>query len=169
MSSRLPLLFSVALAGCSGWSLGPPARALPLAGGDVPPAQARICVLRSSAEAGGVTFPVRDNGVLVGATRGGTRFCYLAEPGEHHVVTEADSSETQSIIVEAGRSYYLQQEIDAVMGAVKCHTHWVEADQAQQLAAQSEEQVLLGVPTSEKLPGQPAFAPSHPATAVGSN
>jgi len=131
--------------------------------------QARICVLRSSTEAGGLTFPVRDNGVLVGATRGATYFCYLAGAGEHRIVTEADSNEAQSVIVEAGRSYYLQQEVDAVMGAVKCRTHWVEADQAQQLAAQSNEQVIVGVPASEKLPGQPAFAPSRPATAVGSN
>jgi len=169
MSSRVLLLLCFGLGGCSSWSLAPPVRALPVVGGDVPASQVRICVLRSSTEAGGLTFPVRDNGVLVGATRGGTRFCYLAEPGEHHIVTEADSSETQLILVEAGRSYYLQQEIDAVMGAVKCHTHWIEADQAQQLATQSEEQVLVGVPASEKLPGQPAFAPSHPATAVGSN
>lgn len=160
---------ALVLAGCSGWSLAPSRNALPVTGGEISPKQARICVLRPSVEAGGLTFPVRDNGVLVGATRGATYFCYLGEPGEHRIVTEADSSEAQTLIIEAGRSYYLQQEIDAVMGAVKCHTHWVEADQAQQAAAQSNEQVLVGVPDGEKLPGDPAFAPLRPATAVGSN
>lgn len=156
------------LPACSAWTLEKRESSLPLTGA-VPDQRARICVLRPSVEAPGVTFPVRDNGTLVGATRGGTRFCYLAEPGEHHVVSEADTTDTQTMVVEAGRSYYLRQDVDAVLGAVKCRTIWIDPDQAEKIADQAADQVLVAVPSSEVLPGQPAYAPLKPKTAVGSN
>lgn len=68
--------------------------------------------MRTSVLAAAVTFPTRDNGVLVGATRGPTHFCYLAEPGEHVVTIGADATETATITAEAGRTYVLEQEVD---------------------------------------------------------
>lgn len=158
----------VAVTGCTAWSLEKREGSLPLVGA-VPEGRARVCIIRPGAEAGGVTFAVRDNGTLVGATRGGTRFCYLAEPGEHHVVSDADTADTQTMIFEAGRSYYLRQDVDSVLGAVKCRTLWLDPDQATKLADQSSDEVLVAVPGGEQLPGQPAYAPLKPKAAIGSN
>jgi hypothetical protein len=41
-----------------------------------------VCVFRSSPFARLVTFAIHDNSQLVGATRGDSYFCYLAEPGD---------------------------------------------------------------------------------------
>jgi hypothetical protein len=166
---RLPLFLVLLLTACSAWTLEKREGTVALTGADLPAQRARVCILRPTNEAAGVTFPVRDNGTLVGATRGGTRFCYLAEPGEHHIVSEADTADTQTQILEAGRSYYLRQDVDAVLGAVKCRTIWLEEDQAQKLADQATEQVLVGAPSGEQLPGTPAYAPLKPRAAIGSN
>ncbi len=157
------------LPACSAWTLEKREGTLALTGAELPAQRARVCVLRPTSEAAGVTFPVRDNGTLVGATRGNTRFCYLAEPGEHHIVSEADTADTQTQILEAGRSYYLRQDVDAVLGAVKCRTIWIEEDQAVKLADQTAEQVLVGAPSGEQLPGTTAYAPLKPRSAIGSN
>lgn len=165
---RLLLFALVVSGGCSSWTLESRVSAVSLTSA-VPDARARVCVLRPSQDAAGVTFPVRDNGTLVGATQGGTRFCYLAEPGEHQIVSEADAPEPQTRVLEAGKSYYLRQDVDAVMGAVRCRTSWLDADQVTKAADQSRESVLVGAPGGETLPGQVPYAPLHPKSAVGSN
>ena len=73
---------------------------------------------RTSAIAGAVTFPVRDNGVVVGATRGPGHFCYLSDPGRHEIHIEADEVETASLDAAPGVRYYLLQEVENILGYV---------------------------------------------------
>jgi len=88
--ARLALL-SVMLAGCS------PLRVVK---SDAPPFDARegpplgaveICVVRPHSLGFATTLPVRDGGVLVGATRGPSYFCYRAAPGRHRLVSGGGS------------------------------------------------------------------------------
>ncbi len=118
--------------------------------------------MRTSVLASAVTFPTRDNGVLVGATRGPTHFCYLAEPGEHEISIEADEVERAKLTVEAGKSYFLKQEVDNIFGYVKCRAVWLAETEAKDLFDASTYEVLVGVPGSETLPPNPPHAPSKP-------
>jgi hypothetical protein len=126
-----------------------------------PETMAKVCVVRTSVLAQAVTFPTRDNGVLVGATRGPTHFCYLAEPGAHEISVEADSVETAKLQAEAGKSYVLKEEVDNIFGYVKCRAVWVDPAAAEDLFQSSYYEVLTGVPGTEALPGSPPVAPAR--------
>jgi hypothetical protein len=172
MTTRRLVLGLLALsAACTSYKLTEPDRALPAMGADFPQSAARVCVVRTSVLAGAVTFPTRDNGVLVGATRGPTHFCYLAEPGHHDIAIEADEAEHAKLDAVAGRSYYLKQEVDNVLGYVKCRGVWVDEAEAKGLLEASTYEVLSGVPGSDTLPPNPPFAPAQkgPASALSAS
>src|SRR5215813_9520930 len=91
--NRLFLVTVLALSApaCASWKLSEPDTVAVHPFLPHPAHVAKVCVIRTSALEHGVTFVSRDNGVLVGATRGPTYFCYYAEPGEHDLSIEADS------------------------------------------------------------------------------
>lgn len=162
IATRLALLAALALAGCSSYRLSEPlSPASPFQ--DPPRDRAQICVFRTSVLAQAVTFPVRDNGVLVGATRGPSHFCYLAEPGRHAIIVEADEPEHAQIEARPGGRYYLAQEVDNLFGWVKCRAAWVTEEVARDLAERSAYQVLSGVPGNERLPSEVPHAPAATA------
>jgi hypothetical protein len=152
-------------AGCAGYQLTEPERAFPAMGSEFPRTVARVCVVRTSFLARFMIFPVRDDGVLVGATRGSTHFCYLAEPGHHEIAIEADEAEHAELDAVAGRSYYLKQEVDNVFGHVTCRAKWIEPTEARALLDASTYEVLAGVPGSEAVPRDPPVAPAQKAAA----
>ena len=117
-------------------------------------------MIRTAVVAIAVTFPTRDNGTLVGATSGPTYFCYFAEPGEHVIVSEADEKETARLSAEAGKTYFLKQEVDFYFGYVKCRAVWVTQTEAASLFRSSYPGVLVGVPGSERLPPTLPYAPA---------
>ncbi|MEZ4301017.1 MAG: hypothetical protein R3B70_39140 [Polyangiaceae bacterium] len=127
---------------------------------------ATVCVVRTSVLALAVSFPVRDNGALVGATRGPTHFCYYAEPGEHEITIEADSDETARLIAEPEGRYFLKLEVDNIAGWVRARSVWITEDLAREDFDSSVYQVLAGVPGTEKLPGEAPVAPAKPVPAV---
>jgi hypothetical protein len=71
----------------------------------------QICILRPHSIGLLLTAPVRDNGLLVGATRGPSYFCYLAHPGAHRVSSKTDSERTVDVAVRPGETHYLEQQI----------------------------------------------------------
>ena len=86
MARARPALLALTLLGCS------PLRVVV---SDAPPFDARsdpplgaveICVVRPHSLGFATTLAVRDGGVLVGATRGPSYFCYRAAPGVHRLV-----------------------------------------------------------------------------------
>ena len=151
------------IAGCTSWKLSDPQPASVMPTGPVPPGLARVCVVRTAILALAVPFPTHDNGVLVGATRGQSFFCYLAQPGAHDIAIEADETEHASLDAQAGRAYVLKEEVDNIFGWVKCRAVWVRPDDAPDLLASAEHLVLVGVPGSEKLPGDRPYAPARTA------
>lgn len=158
MPRILLLMACLALAGCTSWKLGAPSATALRPDSPHPPSLAKVCVIRTAVVAIAVTFPTRDNGALVGATSGPTYFCYLAEPGEHEIVIEADEIESARLVAEAGKSYFLKQEVDFLFGYVKCRAVWVIEDEARGLVRASYPGVLVGVPGSETLPTDPPYA-----------
>lgn len=156
------ILASLAAAGCTNWKFSEPEH--PQGPFDAfPPDRAQICVFRQSFLAQAVTFPVHDNGVLVGATRGRSHFCYLAAPGRHVLAIKADKVARAEIIAEPGGRYYLEQEVDNIFGHVTCRPVWVAKSVAAELVEASTYRVLVGVPGNERLPGEVPFAPAEGA------
>jgi hypothetical protein len=157
------LLASVLLAGCSGYSLVKPdpppvdARAWP------PPGWAQVCVLRPHWIAAGVTLTVHDDGVLMGATRGPSYFCYYAEPGPHQISSEeADAGAIEGahelrVTLEQGRRYFLHQRIHPLGHFLE----WVDEQLGERMAARCGYRVLARAPAGEPLPPQPPVAPAQ--------
>jgi hypothetical protein len=112
---RVILSLSLALcgsaAGCSHYRIvtadPPPLDALAAP----PDGLGQICVLRPHSIGALLTGPVRDNGLLVGATRGPSYFCYLAHPGPHRVTSRTDYDRTVAVGVQPGETVFLQQQV----------------------------------------------------------
>jgi hypothetical protein len=153
---RPPILaFSVLLllGGCYSYGLRKP-EAPPVDAFGPVQANGQICVLRPHWLASAVTAAVHDNGQLVGATRGPTYFCYLAQPGHHVITSKADSLEQATLEVEAGQRYYLHQIVDNIVGFVRTRLAWVTESEAQELVPKCGYRVLVSVPGNERLPSE---------------
>ncbi len=113
---------------------------------------ASVCVIRSSPIARDVTFLVRDNNVLVGATRGPTFFCYRAQPGRHRIVITSDDGEQRFDVTLAPlHGYYLDQGLSYRFGFVLPRGVWVDEATAIRLARSSQHRILLGAPARDTL------------------
>src|SRR5690349_9888098 len=82
--------------------------------GAVPTGVARVCVIRPERAFSHVTMEVRDNGRLVGATRGPTFFCWLAAPGEHQITSIDDDTGPTLLDARADARYWLHQEVSSL-------------------------------------------------------
>lgn len=140
------------LAGCSSWTLSQPPAQVLRPETETPARIAKICVVRTSILASAVTFPTHDNAVLVGATQGPTFFCYYAEPGVHEIAIEADETEKTTIRAEPGKTYFLKQEVENILGYVKCRAVWLDEPAGRSALRESTHRVLTAVPASETVP-----------------
>jgi hypothetical protein len=146
-------LLAVLAAGCSGYALRKPI-VLPLEPfGGVASDLAQICVMRPHWVAWAVTAVVRDNGELVGATRGDTYFCYMVEPGRHSIVSATeDGSDEAMLEAHAGVRYYLHQRIENYIAVVRTRLSWVDETEARRLVAKCGYREIAGVPGKESIP-----------------
>ena len=151
------LLAALAFAsGCYSYSLrtvSPPP--LPAAA----PGEGQICVLRPHVQAFAVTAVVHDNGVLVGATRGPSWFCWRALPGHHVILSDADAVDEATLEVAPGGRYYLHQRVRNLFGFVRTKLAWVDEVEAERMMRRARYRVLSSVPGDEQLPtGEPVPA-----------
>ncbi len=124
---------------------------------------AKVCVVRGGdLPAPFFTTVVYDNAKLVGATKDGTYFCYLAEPGRHTIVSDgAYGSRTAVLTAQAGRQYYLKQAW--LFPGFRGHAlSWIDASTAQTEIAADEYAMLTEVPGDKALPDARPFAPAAP-------
>lgn len=103
----------------------------------------RVCVLRPERASGGVAMPIRDNGRVVGVTRGATFACWLALPGLHQITSIDDDTGPTILEARAGEHYFLHQEIAALDGTLHAHLDWVDDKTADSLLARCEARVHL--------------------------
>ena len=123
---------------------------------DASPNLATICVIRSSPMARLVTFAIHDNAQLVGATRGDSYFCYLAEPGTHTIVSDtADSTDSPgalTLTVAAAGRYWVLQDHHNHFGSIESELGALADPAAVALAARCEYKRLDRVHAGERLP-----------------
>jgi hypothetical protein len=128
--------------------------------GPVPSGSAQVCVVRPDRVAAHVSMPVRDNGRLVGATRGLTFFCYLARAGEHQITSVDDDTGPTLLRAIPGTRYWLHQEVTELAGAIHAHLDWVEEHDALDLLDACESRVHVAVPGHEDETSAQPIAPA---------
>jgi hypothetical protein len=129
--------------------------------GAVPSVAARVCVLRPASIAAGVTMELRDNGRLVGATRGSTFVCWLAAPGDHQITSIDDDTGPSFLQARAGQQYWLHQEVTTLGGDLHAHLDWVDDATANELLDSCNQRVLVGIPGHEERTDALAVAPKR--------
>jgi len=152
-----------ALAGCSSYNTAPPLTPVVTPDSPIPPDVARVCVVRTSPLGMAMAFPTKDNGVLVGATKGPTYFCYYAAAGAHRITMIADNVTAAVLTAEAGHTYILHQQLDFLFGVLRVRPVWVRTDRARELFEHSSYEVLTTVPGMEKLPDDGVVVAANPS------
>lgn len=142
----------VLLIGCGGYSFVEP-KTPPIQPFALPPSDlAQVCVVRPHIIAGAVTFAVRDNGRLVGATRGASYFCYFAMPGSHRITSHGDDVEEANVVVLPGNRYYVHQRVKNTMGWVTSPLEWVPETEARAMIRKCDYRVVTEVPGDDVRP-----------------
>jgi len=96
------------LAGCSS-ARGREAKVIEIEPfGPIPDGTAQICVVRPKDVGGLLTTRFLDNGILVGATRGPSFFCYFGAPGQHRITPEGTDESIATFEVRACQRYFLR-------------------------------------------------------------
>jgi hypothetical protein len=128
--------------------------------GPVPAGSAQVCVMRPAQIAADISMPVRDNGRLVGATRGTTFFCYLAATGDHQITSADDDTGPTFLRAQTGARYWIHQDVVELAGALHAHLDWVEEGTAIELLDACETRVKVAVPGHD---GETSAQPIAPA------
>lgn len=134
MRAHVPALFLLACA-CS----RPAAEPAP------PRGSAQVCVLRPESLAADTTMEVRDKGRVVGATRGGTYFRYLAAPGEHQITSVDDDTGPTFLRATEGSRYWIHQEVTTLGADLHAHLDFVDEPTAQAMLERIDVRVLVAV------------------------
>lgn len=129
--------------------------------GPVPAGAAQVCVLRPAPMAAQVSMPVRDNGRLVGATRGATYFCYLAATGEHQITSTDDDTGPTFLRAQTGARYWLHQDVVELAGDVHAHLDWLEEATAIEMLDACESRVRVAVPGHDDETAAQPIAPAR--------
>ncbi|MDF2693880.1 MAG: hypothetical protein K0S65_2263 [Labilithrix sp.] len=88
---------------------------------------------------------IHDNRRLVGATRGNTFACWLAAPGEHQIRSMDDTGPTY-LHADAGRQYWLHQDVVLLEDELHAHLDWIDEVTAADLLGACPQRVMLSVP-----------------------
>lgn len=150
---------------CSSYTLAAPERPVlhPFAPIPASAGMARVCAVRTNKYfAHAVTFPTWDNDVLVGATKGGTYFCYGAEPGNHTIRIKADGDTRVALVAEAGKSYYLLEDAPFNLVHLTPKGRWLDDAEAREAIAEARYEIVVGAPKSEVLPPPPIVVKAIP-------
>ena len=119
--------------------------ARPPAEPSVPTGSAQVCVLRPDSFSGDVTMEVRDNGRIVGATRGSSYFCYLAAPGEHQITSIDDDTGPTLLRASEGARYWIHQEVATLGGDLHAHLDFVDEPTAHAMLDRIDTKVLVAL------------------------
>ncbi len=122
---------------------------------------ARVCVLRPDSLAASATMAVRDNGRLVGATRGASYVCWLAAPGEHQITSIDDDTGPTLLHARPDARYWIHQEVSALAGDLHAHLDFVDEPTALEMLERIDTRVLLSVRGHEDEDDAMAIVPAR--------
>ena len=90
---------------------------------EAPADEALIYILRPTIIGYKINSKLAVDGVWMGVNRGRTYFYLTLDPGEHYFCSEAENQSYLPLSVEAGKTYFLQQKVEA--GVWKARTNLV--------------------------------------------
>lgn len=104
---------------------------------DAPPDKALIYVVRPTMSGNKIQTKLAVDGQFKGVNRGNNYFFFTLVPGEHYFCSQAENRSVLSMKVEAGKTYYLQQQIK--MGVMKARNKVVvlSAEEGQKALAKT--------------------------------
>jgi len=148
------VLFAGLVSGCSAVSQAPKEAGEQARNMTPPEGKALVYIVRPAAVGMAIGMPVTCDGVDVGKT-GGRRFLYaVLDPGSHVFVSRAENKSELPIVLEAGKTYYLEQKV--TMGLLKARNKLVRIEDAE------GREKLLKCSLSSETAAEPA--PVVPAT-----
>jgi hypothetical protein len=92
----------------------------------VTPTKANIYVYRNETFGAAIKLPVALNGKLVGDTASKTYMRLEVPPGEHTLLSKAENDATLSVKAEAGKNYFVWQEVKMGMFAARSKLQLVD-------------------------------------------
>ena len=155
----VPLVLLLAAASCA-LPRGGAGSTFVTASGPLATGTAQVCVVRPDRMARQASMPVRDNGRLVGATRGATFSCWLAAPGEHQITSVSDDTGPMLLQARADARYWLHQDVTELAGSVHAHLEWVDEATAREMIDECDDRVRVAVPGHDDEPAAMAIAPA---------
>ncbi|WP_255990560.1 DUF2846 domain-containing protein [Chitinolyticbacter albus] len=90
--------------------------------------KANVYVYRNETLGAAITMPVALDGQQAGETAAKTFFAFEVEPGQHELASEAENTSKLDLTVEAGKSYYVWQEVK--MGVLMAGSKLQQVDEA---------------------------------------
>lgn len=96
---------------------------------EAPSDKAMIYVLRPTIIGYKINSKLAVDGNWVGVNRGKTYFFFPVESGEHYFCSESENQDYLALTVEAGKTYFLQQKVEA--GVWKARTNLVVMNDAE--------------------------------------
>jgi hypothetical protein len=153
------------LPGCTTYTLAQPTEPPIAAFGPGSTKAATVCVIRPSHWALTATFVIHDGTQLVGATKGESYFCYLAEPGPHRIVASRGDTASEDfgqagLHAEAGHRYWLHLDFDGDFGT---QLEWVDEDKARPMIERCDYKELVDAPDGEEAPQGVPYARAQPS------
>ncbi|MEZ4294507.1 MAG: hypothetical protein R3B70_05995 [Polyangiaceae bacterium] len=136
------VLIALLASACAGYVVTP----APMPTDPAPAGAARVCIVRVGADGALSTFPMRDNGVLVGATVGNSCFCYFAGEGRHELEARSDGFDTLDLDVKAQRDTVVLQATRAAVGIVRSRLEELHPEEAKGALKSCQYSVLTQVP-----------------------
>lgn len=153
------LIISAALTGCASVKMAAPADDAKAKAFTSSPDQAKFYVYRNEFLGGSIGMEVQVDGKSIGKTGAKTYFAFDLAPGMHSFVSVAENDSLLQIKADAGKIYYIWQEVK--MGIMSARSQLKLVDSAQGQAGVKESQLLAaeglgiqssGVSTANKSP-----------------
>ena len=111
---------------------------------NVQPGKANIYLFRDEVMGAAIGVPVMFNGKMAGKTASKTYFLWEIAPGDYELASVAENTSTLRVRAEAGRSYYVWQEMK--MGLFQPRTELQQVDEARGKAGVTASQRILVAP-----------------------
>lgn len=93
-----------------------------------PSDMALLYIVRPSAVGSVVRMPVSCDGQSIGSTKGKRYIYALVRPGKHELVSKAENEDNVTVILEAGKTYFFEQQPQ--MGLVMARNQLERLDDA---------------------------------------
>jgi hypothetical protein len=110
----------------------------------VQPGKANIYLFRDEVFGAAVGVPVALNGKVAGKTGSKTYFLWEVNPGDYDVMSLGENTSTVKVRAQAGRSYYVWQEIK--MGLFGARTELQEVDEQRGKAGVTASSRIMPLP-----------------------